>query len=591
MTGILGAAPAKPARFTVSLLPPVVDRVAPVTMVDKGLGHFFFDFGFDSFGGLELTVPNAVAGQKITVLLGEAISDPQTVNPKPGACIRYLASEVNLEAGKSIYRVPLGPRDMKGMTARTGPVMPFRYVEVEGAPAGFGKTNICKLDVHYPFDDGAASFDSSDPDLDAIWKLCRHTLKATSFTAGGADGDRERKPYEADAYIQQLGWYSCTTDVTFPRYTWEFLMLHPTWPTEWIMFNVLLAWNDYQYTGDTAGIKEFYPDLQAKTLLALERPDGLISTVQPPTPREVLDSIHFGSPKGIRDIVDWPTNDQDRYQMKPVNTVVNAFHVIALRRMAEIAQALGHADDAARFAAAADHTAQSINEKLFDPTTGLYVDGEGSAHSSMHANFFPLAFGIVPPDRQEKVAAYLAGRNMDCSVYGAQFFLDALFEHGQADRAIALMTAPGDRSWSYMVRSGATMTWEAWNVKDKRNLDWNHAWGAAPANVIPRDLMGIRPLEPGFAKVLIEPHSGTMKWAEMKVPTVKGELVVRFDNKGSYRLSVDLPKGMTARIGLPTSAPDGSATIMLDGKAVRGTVIQGTAFLDNVGSGKHTVTL
>ena len=27
-------------------------------------------------------------------------------------------------------------------------------------------------------------------------------------------------------------------------------------------------------------------------------------------------------------------------------------------------------------------------------------------------------------------------------------------------------------------------------MKYKNNLDWNHAWGAVPANVIPRGLMG-----------------------------------------------------------------------------------------------------
>ena len=33
---------------------------------------------------------------------------------------------------------------------------------------------------------------------------------------------------------------------------------------------------------------------------------------------------------------------------------------------------------------------------------------------------------------------------------------------------------------------------------------WNHAWGAAPANIIPRYLVGVRPLTAGFSKVLIK---------------------------------------------------------------------------------------
>ena len=289
--------------------------------------------------------------------------------------------------------------------------------------------------------------------------------------------------------------------------------------------------------------------------------------------------------------MDWPLSERDGYEMTPVNTVVNAFHALALQRMAVIAKVLNHPDDASQFETAAARTTQSMNRALFDPTTGLYVDGAGSRHSSMHANFFPLAFGLVPPDRQKKVIDYLAGRNMDCSVYGAQFFLDALFDYGQTDRAIALMTAPGDRSWSHMIDSGATLTWEAWDKRFKPNQDWNHAWGAAPANVIPRSLMGIQPLAPGFSKVLISPHPGSLKWAEIRVPTVKGSLFVRFENDSTFQLTVELPANITARIGIPISAPDGLGSALVDGNSVSGNVIMKTLVLDNLGPGKHIITL
>jgi alpha-L-rhamnosidase len=572
--------------YTVSRLPIEVDRIAPVAVVEKEPGHLFIDFGQDSFAGLELTVPNPEPGQKLTVLLGEALSDPQTINPNSGKVVRFQSSEVVLEAGKETYRVPLGPKDDRRMSKEIGPVMPFRYVEIEGAPPGFDKDNIRQLAAHYSFDDNAAQFDSSDPKLNAVWKLCHHTIKATSYGGIFVDGDRERLPYEADSYIDQLGWYNSTTDVTLPRYSWQYLIGNPTWPTEWIIFNVLLAWNDYQYTGDTAGLNKFYTDLQAKTLIGLERPDGLISTV-PNIPPEVARAIHARG--ALHDIVDWPPNERQGYEMKPINTVVNAFHALALQRMAQIARVLNHADDATRFDTAAAQTIKSINEKLFDPATGLYVDGEGSRHSSTQANFFPLDFGLVPPERQEKVGTYVAGCGMKTSVYGAQFMLEALFDHGQADRALVLMTADGGRSWTHMLDMGATMTWEAWDSKYKSNLDWNHAWGAAPANLIPRKLMGIEPLDPGFAKVLVQPPPTSLKWAEMRVPTVRGSLFVRVENEPSYRLEVELSANTTARIGIPLSAPDGPTTVLLDGKPVQAAVTAKTAFLDGVGPGRHTI--
>jgi hypothetical protein len=573
-------------KYTVSRLPIEVDRVAPVEVVENRPGRLFVDFGQDCFAGLELTMADPQPGQKLAVLLGEKLSAPQTVDRKPGGSVRFLASEVVLRADQATYRVPLAPGDRRLVSGQIGAVMPFRYVEIEGAPAGLDKARIFQLAAHYPFDDKAAQFDSSDPRLNAIWNLCKHTIKATSFAGVFIDGDRERKPYEADAYIDQLGWYSCTPDITLPRYSWQYLIDHPTWPAEWILFSVLMAWKDYAYTGDVAGLKSFYSDLEAKSLLGLERPDGLISTVQPPVPRAVSQAVHIDR---IRDIVDWPPAERDGYDMRPVNTVVNAFHALALRRLAQIARALDRPEDASRFEADADRSTQSINEKLFNPATGLYIDGEGSSHSAIHANFFPLAFGLVPPERRKRIADFLAARGMACSVYGAQFLLDALFDNGKADEAVALMTAADDRSWSHMVDEGSTLTWEAWDGKYKPNQDWNHAWGAAPANLIPRKLMGIEPLEPGFAKVLIEPRATSLKWAGIRVPTVRGSLFVRFENERGYRLEVDLPASTTARLGIPVAAPDGPAAVLLDGKPVAGAVIAKTLFLDGVGPGRHTV--
>lgn len=39
-----------------------------------------------------------------------------------------------------------------------------------------------------------------------------------------------------------------------------------------------------------------------------------------------------------------------------------------------------------------------------------------------------------------------------------------------------------------MIDQGSTITMEAWSLKAKPNQDWNHAWGAAPANLLPRYL-------------------------------------------------------------------------------------------------------
>lgn len=528
--------------------------VHPVEFKQLAPGHYFVDFGRAAFAGLQLQFPQPDDGRKLVVHLGEKLSAPCVVDRKPGGSVRYLQAEVTLKAGQEKYLVPLKKNDARLMPQDIGPVMPFRYVELENAPASLQAAQVGQLMAHYPFDDAAGQFRCSDEKLNAIWELCKYSMKATSFGGVFVDGDRERTPYEADAYINQLGWYYTTGEFGLPRHTHEYLIAHPTWPTEWILFSVLMAWEDYLFSGDATSLQNFYPDLQAKTLLALARPDGLISIPKGPLPAAVGQAIHI---KTIRDIVDWPLGERDGYELRPVNTVVNAFHARALDRMALIAAALGKAEDAQRYRAAAAHATQALNEKLFDPASGLYLDGEGSRHSSLHANMFPLAFGLVPPERRARVTAFVRSRGMACSVYAAQFLMDALFDAGEAAHAIALMTAPGDRSWRHMGEDvGTTITLEAWDTKYKPNQDWNHAWGAAPANVLPRKLLGIEPLAPGWAKLRICPRLGNLKWAEARTPTPHGPVFVRAEAGPVFQLTVEIPVDTTATVSIPARSAD-----------------------------------
>ena len=572
---------------TVTRLPLQQEVIAPREFVEVAPGHYFIDFGRAAFAGLELDVESAKPGQSLVVHLGEAVSAPRTVDRRPGGSVRYHAATVTLQEGRQTFKVPLTKKDKRLMPAAIGAVMPFRYVEIENAPARLSARNVRQLAVFYPFDAQAGTFACSDPRLNAIWDMCKYTMKATSFCGVFVDGDRERTPYEADAYINQLGWYYCAGDATLPRYSHEYLMRKPTWPTEWIMFSVLMAWEDYRFTGDPRSVQEFYGELKDKTLLALARPDGLISTVQPPFPKEVGAAIHI---KAIRDIVDWPTGDRDGCEMKPVNTVVNAFHCLALRRMADLSVALRQPADAARFRAAAVKVLASLNAKLVDPATGLYVDGEGSTHSSLHANMFPLAFGLVPKERLAQVTAFVKSRGMACSVYGAQFLMDALFDHGEAAHALALMTADGNRSWTHMIEGiGSTMATEAWDKKFKANQDWNHAWGAAPANLLPRKVLGVEPLEPGYARFRIRPQLGGLAWAEGRVPTPRGPIVVRGEvTARRFTLTVEIPPDSTASLELP--APRGAQTT-LDGQAVKPLEQDGRLILARVGPGRHVVVV
>ncbi|HSP44208.1 MAG TPA: alpha-L-rhamnosidase C-terminal domain-containing protein, partial [Luteolibacter sp.] len=434
-----------------------------------------------------------------------------------------------------------------------GVILPFRWVEIEGWPGDLRSQYIVrKSAVPTTWDDDAAAFRCSDETLNRIWELCRYSIKATSFAGVYVDGDRERIAYEADAYLNQLSQYYTDNDIQMARDTFDWLMKHPTWPTEWAFHMIFVAHADYLHTGDTKWLSSRYESLKPKLLLDRAREDGLLAS----TPEHIR--------KG--DIVDWPKSERDGFVFKTVNTVVNAFHIRSLQMMAELAAVLGKKDEAEQYDDMASRAHAAFQKLMFIPSKGAYRDGVGTDHSSQHASLFPLAFGLVPDEHVAAVAGFVGKRGMACSVYAAQYLMEALFANDKAKRALELITAPGDRSWRHMLESGTTITWEAWDLKYKPNQDWNHAWGAAPANLLPRFVLGVEAAEPGWKVARIRPHTGNLAHAKGKVPTPRGPVMVDWKNGSGFEMDIRLPEGMTARLELPV--PPDSKGVAINGKTV-----------------------
>jgi hypothetical protein len=436
--------------------------------------------------------------------------------------------------------------------------------------------------VSYPFDNDAAKFVSNDRTLDRLFSFCKHSIKATTYAGIYVDGDCGRIPREANAYINQLCHYALDSEFTLARYSHEYLMANPTWPTEWKQHSIMMAWTDWMYTGNTQSLARCYADLKTnKMLIAHARhTDGLLVTGGPDAP---MDS-------GIRDIVDWPATERDGFDFRPVNAVVNAFYCLNVRQMGDIAEAIGNEADARAFRRLYEVIIASYNKAFYNSVTGRYVDGQGSDHSSLHANMLPLAFGLVPESERERVANYVQSRGMACSPYGAQYLLEALFEAGMDDAAIQLMTSTGERSWMNMMSEGSTITTEAWGHKFNPDENcWSHAGSAVPANIISRYVLGVRPLTAGFGKVLIRPQASSLE-IEGIVPTIRGpiEVGVRQKKNEFYKLIVEIPVNMTARLELPP-LPALNGELTLNGKRVPPRFENSHLIFDNLPSGKHTV--
>ena len=520
------------------------EPVAPAKITVNAVGHTLVDFGKHFFGWIEVDAPEA---GPFKFIWGELLDEKGSVQTDPfftreQGRVRCALSEGRF-AGAGWERVPYQENAVSAFepspVGQFRTVMPFRWLEVLESPFPITAANVRQVPVFHPYDMGEERFDCDSPELVRVHDFCKHTILATTFTGKFVDGDRERLPYEADSFITQLGTYAITSDDTLARAMADYLATHTTWPTEWKQFFISIIHADWMRSGKTDLVEKHYAAMRdCKSWRHLRRGDGLLVTDGP--------SVR-PAPDGTRpkDIVDWAMCYRDGFEFRDVNTVVNALHIKNLRVLAALAVAIGRDADAAQFAAEAEQTFDAFNAKLWDVSRGRYRDGEGTDHATVQGNAMALACGAVPPERVAAVADYVVSKGMSCSTYMAQFVLEALFKAGRNRDAIALMTSPAHRGWLAMMAKGATITPEFWDLtmpEKGRIPDMNHAWSTAPLNMINRYVLGVQPAAPGFAKISVNPHLGSLRRLSAAVPMPRGTLLIKMELAGGvWRIEIDTP--------------------------------------------------
>lgn len=599
----------KLSEYQVATYPQVKTMEAPVEIKEIQQGTRFIDFGKDAFGQLVLTLSSDGAKDSVIVHLGECVQNGRVQRDPGKSTIRYHRYALSLMEGTHTYRIKVKKDKRNTGSAAVlipdyvGEVLPFRYCEIEGYNAVLPTAAVVRETVHYPFNEKASAFECSNDILNQIWDLCKYSMRATSFLGIYVDGDRERIPYEADAIINQLSHYGVDREYAIARRSHEYLLQHPTWPTEWILQAITIAWYDYLYTGDSRSLKASYELLKPRVLMALREKNGLISTSTGLQTPEFVKSIRMN--REIMDIVDWPhykpnqkkrevMGEADDFYFTDYNAVTNAWHYETLRLMSQIADVLDKPEESVYYKNESENFKKTYVHAFFDNKKGYVRDGLAgdTDHASLHGNMFPLAFDLIPQNKQSQVIKFIESRGMACSVYGSQFLMDALYKANAADYALHMLTKTDDRSWYNMIKVGSTISLEAWDNKYKPNQDWNHAWGAAPANIIPRHLMGVEPLTPGFGTIRIKPQVTSLEWAKAIIPTIRGAVQMSVENKGGkYILNVTIPANMDAEVYLPL--PSGKYQVTNNGNPIKVRKMKNEPFLyvGKIGSGNYTLVV
>lgn len=186
--------------------------------------------------------------------------------------------------------------------------------------------------------------------------------------------------------------------------------------------------------------------------------------------------------------------------------------------------------------------------------------GEGYRQTS---NLIALAYGLAPEGHEERVYANLVadvvgrGDRLDTGAIGTKLILPLLTERGDGELAFRIATQTEYPSWGYWLTQGATTSWETWSHTGPFQ-SLNHAFLGTFDEWLYEYLAGIRPAEPGYAKVRIEPFVPTgLAHAAATVGTPRGEVSSAWRRRGDVlTLTVRLPGNTSAEVHVPAARGD-----------------------------------
>jgi alpha-L-rhamnosidase len=418
----------------------------------------------------------------------------------------------------------------------------FRYLHVTGAlvEAAHVETN-----VRAPASGG--SFVCSSDSLNAIWSTAAYTL-SVCMQGLMLDGiKRDRMPWSGDQALNTVTNAFTVGDgqiirdglSALGRPQGGYVNGIADYSLWWLVNRQFLSlYFDDSDVGDADRIAAFVTDLDGYT-----SPSGIF--------RPTAHRDDFVGAGGGPVFIDWGLSFDASRDL----TALQMLWYWALSSAAAVLASQAH-PAAPRYAERAAQIRLMLWEKAWDQDTGAwreYLDGGDSL--SAYPNMLAVLAGMheepAPAGVQRAIRDGHTG-----TPFMTGFALRARALAGDTDGAIMRL----QNLWSPMLEAGHGTFWEEFRTPGTTPFEMYgrpfgkslcHAWGSAPAALLPEILLGIRPIRSGWKQFTVRPALGPLVWAAAIVPTTHGEIFVSSGPDGTV---IDVPGGTTY------VHPDGSET-------------------------------
>lgn len=561
---VLGVPPVEPWNSIVVVRRPPLARenVRPVASWTAG-GMTVYDFGQEIAGTPAVELESAGGGEALELGTGERILADRTVLCR--ARVDYT----------DFYVTRKGRQTWSPLTWRG-----FRYLQVS-AGSGAAVLGVAAVERHYDLR-REGSFECSDALLNRIWETGARTLLLCAQDTYMDTPWREQTQYIAgdSRYLQKYAFYSfglsseLLTGYNILSGAWSQRWradgaIRSRYPTGWLLGpNTSACLADYElewvimlgeyhrFFGDAEIVRRVYPNL--RKLLGLF--DGYV-----------------GKEHGLlADVPGWIVLDHpDTYPLDQRSEItgLNCLYHGALKQAAFLARTVaGDPAQAAAWEAAAGRIRTAVRRWL-RPASGsaLFADSFGSPKCSQQTQVYALMYGLVDEAERDSVVEAVAAAGRMSEEAFAYYVLYSVFDD-RPQWALDYIR----RYWGEQMRSplfnGAWF--EAWNIADwKTDLgSTSHAWCSGPTALLPQKVLGVEPLEPGWRAFSVRPEPGDLEWAKGTVPSPYGAIRVEWKRLkgGAFQLDLNVPRGTSAEIALPSAGGDGRHGEWSSGRGMSG---------------------
>lgn len=285
------------------------------------------------------------------------------------------------------------------------------------------------------------------------------------------------------------------------------------------------------------------------------RPDSGFIRDKLPGTRQVFSFFerYCGKDGGLNNVPYWLFTDWVEYKgwnfgMAPTgkngeSAILDMQLLWTYQQAAELEEKLGLKELSQVYSNRARQLKETIQRKYWKPEKGLYADTEAGDLYSQHTNSLAILAGATTGENAKSLAIKLAADATlaPASIYFKYYLHQALIKAGLGDNYLSWLGI-----WKENINLGLTTWAETSDVSTSRSDC--HAWGSSPNIEVYRTILGIDSDAPGFAKIKITPHLGTIENISGEIPHPNGKISVAYKlQKGVLQAEISLPKNTAGK--------------------------------------------